>query len=433
MCKPTIKTRKLTDNEALRKATRLGSVSVVLLVLSFSLTMPHLQSRRDSLGCDTMCYGSYTSARSLLSLVGSAIMGRFSDSSANARKICLMVGSVGSLVGMVIAGSTYSIEGMWLSMIPGALFQQNFSILKALLSDFSTSDSDRTSSVGMLGMAVGLAFMAGPLTGATLLKNYEQANGLGIVFCILSGVMITMLPTPTFIKPTSKSGKNPASGVLSFFNVKAARSPAAVLFMAIRTCMAMAFHVYQTIWTVSLKERFSFGPADHGKFMSFIGLTYALSQGFVAKTLLQKLGGNSSNKARVRIVLSCCVALGLGRYFAFQTQSLTVVYFLFSAIVTSLGIINTILTADTSNIASSDEIGSLFGILGAVESGAGMVGPIMGGALAYLSPIMAPLMAVVGLYSLVFLMVGYNYEALVLENSDAKGVAPNVADRKSVV
>ena len=93
--------------------------------------------------------------------------------------MCLIVGSVATLVGMMIAANTFSIQGLWWSMIPGALFQQNFNILKALLSDLQDegiSPSERAGAVGKLGMAAGLAFMLGPLAGATILKTFELAN-----------------------------------------------------------------------------------------------------------------------------------------------------------------------------------------------------------------------------------------------------------------
>lgn len=183
--------------------------------------------------------------------------------------------------------------------------------------------------------------------------------------------------------------------------------------MTTRVCMALAFHIFQTIWTASLKERFDFGPADHGKFMSFVGLTYAMSQGFVAKFLLRQFGSKTP-ASRVRVVMACCVSLGMGRCVAFHTTSLVTVYIMFAFIVTSLGVVNTVLTADTSHLASSDEIGGLFGILAAVESGAGMVGPVLGGALSYIDPIKAPLAAVVLLYAGVFSLVGWGYERFVL-------------------
>ena len=115
------------------------------------------------------------------------------------------------------------------------------------------------------------------------------------------------------------------------------------------------------------------------------------------------------------MILACCLILGTGRYLAFQTHSLPIVYILFASIVTALGMVNTILAADTSYLASTDEIGSLFGLLASVESGAGMIGPALGGALAYLHPIQAPLFSVVGLYAIVYLLVAWGYEKLILK------------------
>lgn len=404
--------------QQLRKGTIYGALSVALLTLSFSLTLPHMQGRRDELGCDSMCLGSMTSARSTLSLIGSAIVGRLSDSTAlqawgGARKLCLLIGSVATLLGLFVAATTFSIHGMWLSMIPGALFQQNFNVLKALFSDYhdgvaeeesiSEKKQDRAASVGLLGMAAGLAFMAGPLVGATVLSTFEQATWVAMIATVVSLLLILRLPQSKRIQQIDE-GKDTSSGFWTMLNVPAAKSPAAILFMTIRVCMAMAFHIFQTIWTASLKERFDFGPTDHGKFMSFVGLTYALSQGFVANFLLNKFGAKTPQD-RVRVVLACCVALGAGRYVAFQTSSIVVVYAMFAFIVTALGVVNTVLTADTSYLASSEEIGSVFGILAAVENSAGMLGPILGGALAYVDPIKAPLMAVVGLYVIVFGLV----------------------------
>jgi len=434
MCKATNeekapKTPLSPAQQKLRKGTIYGALSVALLTLSFTLTMPHMQGRRDELGCDSMCLGSMTSARSTLSLVGSAIMGRWSDSTAmeaygGARKLCMLIGSVATLLGLLVAANTYSLEGMWISMIPGALFQQNFNVLKALFSDYhdgvakesseKQESSDRAASVGLLGMAAGLAFMAGPLAGATVLSTFEQATWVAMIATVVSLLLIARLPQIKRIEDTTPKDKdNQQSGFWSMLNVPAARSPAAILFMTIRVCMAMAFHIFQTIWTASLKSRFDFGPADHGKFMSFIGLTYALSQGFVAKFLLKKFGAKTP-KDRVRVVLACCVALGAGRYIAFHTSSIVLVYCMFAFIVTALGVVNTVLTADTSHLASSEEIGGVFGILAAVENAAGMLGPLLGGLLAYIDPIQAPLLAVVGLYVVVFGLVWWGYERLVL-------------------
>ena len=422
-----IKNTQETQDEALQHGTLYGSLSLALIIAGFSLTMPHLQSRRDALQCDSLCYGSMTSTRSALSLVGGFFVSRLSDNDSSfvartigggsGRKACLYIGTVASIVGLVIGGATFSILGMYLSMVPGALFQQNFSVLKALLADLhdaaSSSTGARAGSVGKLGMSVGLAFMFGPVMGATLIKSFEYAVGLAIVLTAVSLFMVAKLPSTTSTK--ASDANKTKKGMLSFLDIKAARTPAAMFLMSVRVCMALAFHIYMTIWTVSLKQRFEFGPKDHGFFMSFIGLTYALAQGVVAKRVVKPLGPTG----RIRVIQLCCIALGAGRYFAFHTQSLPIVYSVFACIITALGVLNTILTADTAGLASPDEVGGLYGVLESVESVAGICGPIAGGSLALIDPIGAPLAAVVGLYFIVFLLVTFGYDTLIIRGKNA--------------
>jgi hypothetical protein len=389
--------------------------------------MGHFNSRRDSLGCDSMCIGSMTSARSTLTLLGATIVGKLSDSKAldrfgGARKVCLMLGVLASAVELVIASQATSISALWISLIPSALLNQNFTILKALFGDYhgeSASAAERAGSVGKLGMAAGLAFMIGPLASSTLFTTYEQA-ALFAAFCLTMGFVFTsLLPTP---KPETtesdvKSAEKSLRKSSSFWSrivpdfVPSARTPPALFIMTVRVCMSLAFHIFQTIWTVALRERFNFGPKEYGQYFGFIGFAYAMSQGFLAKFLIQKFG--STSQGRARLLLLCSLILGGGRLFVYQTRSLGAVYASFGAIITALGVVNTIFTADTSKIASPQELGGLFGVLSSVESMAGIAGPVLGGALSKVHPEQGPLMAVLTLYGIIFAIVFSGYERYV--------------------
>ena len=432
----------------LKRATLLASISSFLLMTGLSVTFPFYQARRDVLECSTLCYGSLTSARSMLALVGSAVIGRLSDSQLkngmNGRNICLFLGIAATLTGLVISVLTNSIRGLWWAMIPGALLQQNFSVFKALLADHhqvvSTLEEDmnggvevnkseaasaRAGSVGKLGMAVGIAFMVGPLAGATLIETYETSIVIAIALTLSSTICILQLPTMEPSRTSNKSNgiaddtttskSSWTSTVLKLLDVPCAKTPAGLLLILIRVSMSLAYHIFNTIWTVSLKHRFDFGPSDHGKFMSFVGLVFAFSQGFFAKRILAPMG----QKGRIHVILTCCVVLGMGRYIAFQVTSLSWVYVMFGFIVTALGVMNTVLTADASIIAPSSEIGGLYGVLEAAQSGAGMLGPVLGGSLAYIHPVSAPLTAVVLLYALVFVSVLVWYDRLILDGTNA--------------
>lgn len=422
------KTMSDTSSSEIDINVRYGALSLACLVAGMSITFPHIQTLRDELECDTLCYGAMTSARSMLSLCGSAVVGRMSDGANMGRKRCLLIGIGATLVGLIISLMTHSIEGLWLAIVPGALLEQNFGVLKALFADYHhennieeneskkiTSNAPLTNSVGKLGMSVGLAFMVGPLFGGTLVKNYNQALLIAIIMTMISGMFISKLVDPPVIilsnKKMNKTGF--VDRIKKFINVPSAKSPACIFLIIVRVLMALAFHIFSTIWTVSLKKRFDFQPSDHGKFMSFIGLTYALSQGFVANRVINIFGPNR----RVQVLLLCCVALGVGRYCAFQTTNLMLVYFMFLFIVMALGIVNTVISADTGKLAPTSEIGGVFGILEAMQNAAGMFGPLLGGSLAKMSSdaVTAPLISVLAIYFIVFMMIMFGYQTYVLD------------------
>jgi MFS family permease len=448
MCRPTDVKTSAKDSEmipkqeeSVRKPSQstissgflYGTISLALVVTAGSVVMGHYQSKRDAMGCDTMCVGSMTSARSTLTLLGSTIIGKSSDSRSlddklgGTRRAFLILGVVASAIELFVAVRANSISALWVSMVPSALFQQNFNVLKALFGEYhdsSATAAERAGKVGKLGMAVGLAFMAGPLLGSVLFKTYTQAAIFASLCLVGALIFILRLPRPiredtngdhedSSVDVSKEKIETTAKAFISRFlpDVPAARTPPAVFIMVSRICMALSFHIFNTIWQVALRERFQFGPKDYGRYYAFIGFGFAVSQGYVAKILLKHFGTTDHGRSRLLLVCSCI--LGGGRFLAYQTDNIVVVYTLQGLIITALGVVNTIFTADTSKIASPDQLGGLFGVLGSVESLAGIIGPILGGSLAKIDPIHGPLMAVVLLYGTVFTLVLWGYERII--------------------
>ena len=436
-----------------------GTISLALVVTASTVMMGFAQSRRDRLGCDTVCVGGMTSARSTLALVGSTVVGKSSDSTyfdrklgVSARQVFLVLGIVASAMELCIASQSDSLVGLWISLIPPALLQQNFNVLKALFGEYhdeSATPAERAGSVGKLGMAAGLAFMAGPLLSSVVFNTYNDAAIFAAACLVVALWFVLQLPKPSSIvinkttfdddngEPTTvnnqtsttttttnnvsnnndnKKNEKPWWSRIVPDLVPAARTPPALFIMSCRICMALSFHIFQTIWAVALKERFDFGPKEYGRYYSFIGFGFALSQGFLAKAVLKQF--ENSNHGRSRLLLICAMILGGGRYLAYQTNNIVVVYALFGLIIVALGLINTIFTADTSKIASPNELGGLFGVLASVESLAGIAGPILGGILSnQLHPVRGPLGAVITLYGIVFCLVYWQYEGIVMKST----------------
>lgn len=437
--------------ETLKQGTLLSCISLFLLITGASLTFPHMQSRRDELGCDALCYGSMTSVRGALGLIGTALMGKLSDKNGSflamslgriglskppsGRRACLYIGTISSLIGLGIAVSVDSLTGLWLSMIPGALMQHNFDVFKAFVSEYhndlenmeSQTSTSRSGSVGKLGMSAGISFMVGPMLAAFFSPSFQSATYLAMILTMASGIVIYRVPLP--VSTVNNDSKQDASSategmskesvqseftLLNMVRLQTPTSRAAAALLVIRLNMALAFHIFNTIWPSSLRSRFQFGPSDHARFMSFVGLTYAFSQGFLAKKAVWLCGP----AGKVYGIIVCCAVLDAGRYVAYYTANITVVYVSFFFIINALGILNTVITADTGSIAPSNSLGGLFGIMQSAESAAGMLGPFLGGAVSHYfgdnNNINAPLMAVVGIYTFLIFFVLWEYDRLIL-------------------
>lgn len=204
-----------------------------------------------------------------------------------------------------------------------------------------------------------------------------------------------------------------------------------------RLLSTTAYHMYQTTLTVSLRERFNFTPMQYGQFFSCIGLFFALSQSVMAKFFLQRMTACSAteaptskgrqNRARVRLLVTCSALITITRFVGYRTRSVPAVYCFFALMVSAYGIMSTLIAADTAQIAAPNELGSFFGLLAAVESGAGMVGPLVGGALNSLARVdasgtgpsaslPASLWAVIVLNLLGTALLALGYERIVLSH-----------------
>lgn len=395
----------------------IGSWVGFIMFTGSCIMTPFRQAREDALGCDALCKGGMTSMWSGLSLVGAAVVGRASDRFG--RIPMLWLGAAASLLGLAINIGMDSIEGLWYAIVPNALLNQNFSVMKALFSDYldegdGSTDAAKASAVGKLGMVAGISFMAGPMLSTMLVSDYRTAMLLSAAVTGVGSLSFALLPTPVNVTPQSASGSNPLK---DFVTLPVLRTPAAQLLMVLRLFMALAFHMFIPVWQVSLKTRFAFGPSDHATLFSVIGLAYALSQGLVAGPLVRKVGKDQS-----KLLLVGIVVLGGGRPLALWTSSLASVYGLYVAMAMSLGVMNAAISTISSHVADADQLGGFFGVMESVENVAGIVGPTLGGLLAQAGG-NATAAAVVGCYAMAFLLVLLFFEKHVAMHTDATAAA----------
>merc|ERR1712032_1510971 len=123
--------------------------------------------------------------------------------------------------------------------------------------------------------AVGFSFMFGGGIGGKLLSSYSQAQMISAAVVSCAVPLILLMPSPNTTAPPASSSQGFLAGLRAMVMLPVLRLPGSVLMIFIRAGMGLAFHIFITIWTPSLAERFAFTPKDHGQFMGFVGLAYA--------------------------------------------------------------------------------------------------------------------------------------------------------------
>ena len=284
----------------------------------------------------------------------------------------MLLGAAASAGTLILTYLAKDAVGLYASAVPAALLQHNFSVGKAYMADASNyhgaPSRDLAALVGRLGMVAGLSFMIGPILGSYVFDTFDVAVAASVTCCAISAICI-FIAESYGVGGKGGDGRKKRLGKSSIVSLDVIKYPGVIPLATIRILMSLAFNVFATAWSPSLKARFDFTPSMHGRLMSYVGLVYALSQGFVSKAVIGRYGD------RPRLVLSLASAfLGLGRVIAYTTSSLPVVYLTFAFIVTSLGVANTVLSSDATRIAGEDDIGGMLGFLDAVQCVSGMVG-----------------------------------------------------------
>jgi hypothetical protein len=89
-------------------------------------------------------------------------------------------------------------------------------------------------------------------------------------------------------------------------------------------------------------------------------------------------------------------------------------YAYYAAVVLATGVVSTVFATDTSFVTEPGQAGAFFGLVATLESASGMLGPLLGGALAKIHPTLAPMVATSMLSTVILGLVWFGYEPIVL-------------------
>ncbi|MGE8555465.1 MAG: TCR/Tet family MFS transporter [Chryseobacterium jejuense] len=282
------------------------------------------------------------------------------------RRPVILISLLGFAVDYIFLALASSIGWLFLGRIIAGLTGASLSTASAYIADIST-DEDRAKNFGMIGAALGMGLIIGPVIGG-LLGHY----GARIPFYAAAGLCFFNFFYGYFILPESldKHKRRPfdwkrANPVGSFLFLGKNHDISGLIIALI--LIYIGIHAVQSNWHFFTMYQFGWTERMVGISLGVLGLLLGLVQGVLIRWTTPKLGEEKSIYYGL-----ICYAVGL-LLFAFATQGWMMFIFL---IPYSLGGIcgPALQSVITKNIPSNEQ-GELQGALTSLVSATSIIGP----------------------------------------------------------
>ncbi|GAB3096384.1 MFS transporter [Aestuariicella hydrocarbonica] len=269
-------------------------VVVLLDMIGFGMMVPILAFYALRLGAGpelaTFCMALYVIGM----FFSTPLLGRLSD--YYGRKPVLMISMAGSVIGYVILGFADTVWMIALSRLVSGLMAGNVAAAQAYVTDISTPEN-RAKGMGLIGAALGLGFIIGPLLGSFLAgDSFETANlqlpamvAAGLSFVALLMVLLVMKESLSAESRTALQQEKRVSQWQAFYQV--VQHPVILLLV----CGGLTYNVAAglgesifPIWTEAVEV--AKGPRDLMPMLLTAGIAMVIVQAGLIGPLTRRFG-----------------------------------------------------------------------------------------------------------------------------------------------
>lgn len=383
--------------------------TVFLDVLGIGLIIPVLPFYVESFKVSGFVITSLFAVFALFSFFSSPILGMLSDKIG--RRPVLLISLASSAVGWMVFAFSNTIFGLFLGRIIDGSAAGNISTAQNYLIDISKDKKEQTKNLGLIGAVFGIGFIIGPLVGGIL-----SGVSMKLPFIVV-GIMATVntilayffLPETNYHRNTNKISLNPFSPIIKAFKNKKVLP----LYLA-WLLFGIAVSLNQSIFALYISRVFSWTVIASGLLMALIGVIISINQAFMLKSIWLKYFKESS------LMIWMLIPFAIGYLIMAMPFKFA---FLFGLIVTAFGhsVMRVVMTSQIIGFANKREQGEMMGILASIMSLSMILGPVLGGAVYEISPVLPFILAGIILF-ITFIFVYKTYKKVKqIEHTD---VAP---------
>ena len=316
-------------------------------------------------------YGGLIALYSLMQFTFGPTLGALSDRFG--RRPVILVSLAGLGLDYLLLALAPNLWVLAAARMIGGMMGASLATANAYVADI-TPPERRAQNYGLLGVAFGIGFVAGPAIGGLLagygtrVPFYAAAAACVVAF----GLAFLFLPEsldPANRRRFSLREANPFGAFLML-----RRHRAVVAILAIFALAQLAERVLEATWVLFTAREFGWGAGAVGLSLAFVGVLFVVSQGVLVRLVIPKVG-----EAPV-----ATVGLGVGALsflaFAFSYSPAMLLAVLVPYVLV-WGMVGPALQAMITRSAAANEQGTLQGLVSSTQTATGVIAPPVGGAL----------------------------------------------------
>src|SRR5882724_618228 len=206
-------------------------------------------------------YGALVGIYCLMNFIGSPILGALSDSVGRRPVILISLAALG--IDYVILALAPNLWWLVAARVLAGALGATYTAAAAYIADISPPER-RAENFGLMGVAFGIGFIAGPVIGGLLGEigprlPFVAAAGLSLVNCLFGIFVLPESLRPENRRPFSLRRANPIAAF-----VKAAKYPVVGSLIAIAILTNFAERGMEATWVLYTAYRYHWGPFEVG-------------------------------------------------------------------------------------------------------------------------------------------------------------------------
>jgi len=348
-------------------------LTLAIDLVGFGIVMPLLPNFGARYGVSEVVVAALLASFSAVQFVLVPIWGRLSDRIG--RRPVLLVGLAGSCASYFLFAVADSIELLFVSRVLAGAFGANIATAQAYVADVLPPEK-RSQGMGMVGAAMGIGFVLGPVIGGMTVDESHAAPGLIASALSLGAFALALARLPESLRKDADAA--PAAerrGWLSPSAIAAAvKRPGLgpLLLLGVLTTFSWSSLEATLARFGTLAHRFTQKEVNVTFFVLALALT--LMQGMVVRRYGPRIGER-------RMLLSGAALLFAGYLFLPFAPPWAALVVVLVGLAAGVGLANPAISSLVSRRAGAGEQGGTLGILQSLASLCRVVGPMWGGTM----------------------------------------------------